>query len=55
VGLLVLRAEHALAGRDRQLAAVALARAWEVAAPVLGFVHEKTRKVRDLRDRHRLA
>ncbi len=54
VGLLLVRAEHALQGKDRQLAAVALARAWEVAAPVLGFVHEKTRRVRDLRDRHRL-
>jgi tetratricopeptide (TPR) repeat protein len=55
VGLLLARAVIALEARDRDYAAVALDRAWELAPPVLGHVHEKTRKIRDLRERHRLA
>ena len=45
----------ALDARDRELAAMALARAWALSGPVLGHVHARTRAVRDLRERHRLA
>jgi len=55
VALLIERAQAALDARDRELAAMALARAWALSGPVLGHVHARTRAVRDLRERHRLA
>ncbi len=55
VNLLMQRAALSLASRDREYAGVALARAMELAGPVLGHVHEKTRKVRDLREKNRLG
>jgi tetratricopeptide (TPR) repeat protein len=53
--LLLREAEAALARRDRELAADLLKRGTEIAAPVLGFTHEKVRKIRDLGAKHRLA
>lgn len=55
VSLLMQRAAAAIATRDREYAGVALGRAFELAGPVLGHIHEKTRKVRDLREKHRLV
>ncbi len=46
-----LHAERALDRRDRQLAVDVLARAWELAVPVLGHGHESVRRLRLLRER----
>ena len=48
--LMLQQAELALKRKDRQLAKHLLHAAYDMAAPVLGFTHETTRRVRDARD-----
>ena len=53
-GFVLERASRALAARDRELAAGLVLRGFELASAVLGHAHERTRRLRDLRDSHRL-
>ncbi len=53
-GFVLQRATQALASRDRELAGGLVLRAYDLAAAVLGHGHERTRRLRDLRDSHRL-
>lgn len=50
--VLTALARTALEARDRELAGDLLLRAHELAQPVLGFGHEKTRRIRELLDRN---
>jgi tetratricopeptide (TPR) repeat protein len=55
VGILHELAAAALARRDRELAVGLLSRATDLAVPVLGHGHERMRRVRELKAKHKLA
>ena len=54
IKLLADQIEAAVGRRDRQLALALARRATELGAPVLGHGHQAMRRIRELRDKHRL-